>query len=197
VGRGGSEASLRVSRAALAARGIEVIEVTRGGDVTWHGPGQLVGYPIVDLSRCGRDLHAFLRVLETALIEALGTWGLAAERVAGRTGVWIGPEKIASLGLAVRSWISYHGFALNVDPDLGCFDLIHPCGLRGVRMTSLAARLGPGAPSLAAARGVVAAMLARHLGYDELCHVPADVVRSLAGGIEVTKRASPMATGAA
>jgi lipoate-protein ligase B len=184
VGRGGSEASLRVSRDGLAARGVELFEVSRGGNMTWHGPGQLVGYPIVDLSRVGRDLHAFLRLLEEVLIEALAGWGLAAGRVPGRTGVWAGEEKVASLGIAVRGWVSYHGFALNVAPDLGFFDLIHPCGLRGVRMTSLRERLGPRAPGLAEARDRVADLLARRLGYAETRRVPAGVVRKLVPGIQ-------------
>ena len=191
VGRGGSEASLRVSRDRLAARGVELFEVSRGGDMTWHGPGQLVGYPIVDLSRVGRDLHAFLRALEDVLIEALAGWGLAAGRVPGRTGVWAGAEKVASIGIAVRAWVSYHGFALNVEPDLGCFDLIHPCGLRGVRMTSLRERLGPAAPDLAAARTAVAGLLARRLGYAGTRGVPAGVVRKLASGIESRLSGSP------
>jgi lipoate-protein ligase B len=192
VGRGGSEASLRVSRSALAERGVELFEVTRGGDMTWHGPGQLVGYPIVDLSRVDRDLHAFLRALEEVLVEALAGWGLAAGRVPGRTGVWAGEEeKIASLGIAVRNWVSYHGFALNVAPDLGFFDLIHPCGLRGVRMTSLRERLGPRAPTMAAARRAVAGLLARRLGYDGVRRVPAAVVRKLACGIENVLAARP------
>lgn len=191
VGRGGSEESLRVSRSALAERGVELFEVTRGGDMTWHGPGQLVGYPVVDLTRVGRDLHAFLRALEEVLIETLAGWSLAAERVPGRTGVWAGGEKIASLGIAVRNWVSYHGFALNVEPDLGFFDLIHPCGLRGVRMTSLRERLGPRSPTMAAARRAVAGRLARRLGYAGVRRVPAAVVRKLASGIETSPVASP------
>lgn len=191
VGRGGSEASLRVSREALAARGVELFEVSRGGDMTWHGPGQLVGYPVVDLARVGRDLHAFLRALEDVLVEALAGWGLAAGRVPGRTGVWAGEEKVASIGIAVRSWVSYHGFALNVAPDLAFFDLIHPCGLRGVRMTSLRERLGPAAPDLAAARRAVAGLLARRLGYAGTRSVPAGVVRKLASGIESRLSGSP------
>ncbi len=184
VGRGGSEASLRVGRAELAARGVELFEVARGGDMTWHGPGQLVGYPIVDLDRVGRDLHAYLRLLEEVLIEALDGWGLPAGRVPGRTGVWVGEEKIASLGVAVRGWVGYHGFALNVAPDLAGFDLIHPCGLRGVRMTSLRERLGDRAPTLAAARRTVAALLERRLGYAAVRRVPAAMVRKLVPGIE-------------
>ena len=187
LGRGGSMESLRVSRAELAARGIELFEVARGGDLTWHGPGQLVGYPIVDLERRGRDLHGFLRDLEEVLISALGAWGVPARRAPGRTGVWLGEEKIASLGIAVRRWVGYHGFALNVAPDLGYFDLIHPCGLRGIEMTSLAARLGAAAPTLEAARREVAGRLALRLGYDEIRWVPAGEVRRLAAGIESSR----------
>jgi lipoate-protein ligase B len=184
VGRGGSEESLRVSRETLAARGVELFEVARGGDMTWHGPGQLVGYPIVDLEARGGDLHRYLRDLEAVLILALEGWGISARRVAGRTGVWVGEEKIASLGVAVRQWVGYHGFALNVTPDLGFFELIHPCGIRGVRMTSMAERLGAGVPSLEEARRAMAGLLARHWGYDEVRWVPPGEVRNLASGIE-------------
>src|SRR4029077_10793478 len=143
----------------------EVFEVSRGGDVTWHGPGQLVGYPIVALTPLGRDLHRYLRELEGALIDVLGAHGIAAERSAGRTGVWSQGEKIASIGIAVRRWVSYHGFALNVAPNLGDFELIHPCGLRGIRMTSMAARLGEKAPGIATVRTQVAEALAARLGF--------------------------------
>mgnify|MGYP003577956234 CR=1 FL=1 len=166
VGRGASGDALRVDRAHLAARGIELHEVSRGGDITWHGPGQLVGYPIIDLGRCDRDLHRYLRALEGSLIDALASYGVHGERVAGRTGVWVDGEKIASIGIAVRKWVSYHGFALNVAPDLAAFDLIHPCGLRGIRMTSLAARLGENTPVFAEVRDRVAGCLAARLDYE-------------------------------
>jgi lipoyl(octanoyl) transferase len=184
MGRGGSELSLRVSRESLAARGVELFEVARGGDLTWHGPGQLVGYPIINLERRGRDLHRYLRDLEEVLILALERWGIPAGRVSGRTGVWAGEEKIASLGIAVRRWVGYHGFALNVAPDLRFFELIHPCGLRGSRMTSVAAKLGASAPTLDRARRDVAELLARQLGYDSIRWVQAEMVRNLAASIE-------------
>jgi lipoate-protein ligase B len=184
MGRNGSEASLRVSRESLAARGVEWFDVARGGDLTWHGPGQLVGYPIVDLERRGRDLHRFLRDLEEVLIQALAGWGVEAGRQPGRTGVWAGEEKIASLGIGVRRWVACHGFALNVAPDLRYFDLIHPCGLQGVRMTSVAARLGEAAPSLERARREVADLLAARLGHDGLRWEPQERVRKLASGIQ-------------
>ncbi len=165
VGRGGSEESLLVDRATLAARGVELFEVPRGGDVTWHGPGQVVGYPIVALDRVERDLHRWLRTLEEALIRALARWDLAGERSPGRTGVWIGDRKIASIGVAVRRWVGYHGFALNVCPDLSGFSLIHPCGLRGIRMTSMAELLGPRSPSPAGAQQAVTEELVGLLRY--------------------------------
>jgi len=167
VGRGGSDGSLIADAAALAARGIERFEVTRGGDVTWHGPGQLVGYPIVDLSGHGRDLHRYLRGLEDVVIATLAAWDIAAERSAGRTGVWVGERKIASIGIAVRRWVGYHGFALNVAPDLSDFDLIHPCGLRGVRMTSMLELLGPSTPDLSDVRRRSALELAQRFGYQD------------------------------
>jgi lipoate-protein ligase B len=175
-----------VSRESLATRGVEWFEVARGGDLTWHGPGQLVGYPIVDLERRGRDLHRYLRDLEEVLILALERWGIPARRVPGRTGVWAGEEKIASLGIAVRNWVGYHGFALNVAPDLGFFELIHPCGLRGIHMTSVAARLGASAPGLDRARHDVAELLADRLGYGGIRWVPAEEVRNLVSGIETS-----------
>ncbi|HYM80283.1 MAG TPA: lipoyl(octanoyl) transferase LipB [Candidatus Limnocylindria bacterium] len=165
VGRSPSPDGLRVDPEELRTRGIELFEVARGGDITWHGPGQLVGYLIADLTPRGRDLHRLLRDLEQTLIDSLGRLGIAGERVAGRTGVWVAGRKIASLGVAVRRWVSYHGFALNVAPDLRAFELIHPCGLHGIQMTSVANCLGERAPTLATMRHQVAATLCRQMGY--------------------------------
>jgi lipoate-protein ligase B len=165
VGRGAAPGGLIADAATLASRGIEIFEVARGGDITWHGPGQLVGYTICDLSQT-KDLHRFLRALEAALMDVLSGYGIESAQVPGRTGVWVGERKIASLGIAVRRWVSYHGFALNVAPDLRQFDLIHPCGLRGVRMTSVADLLGAGAPAFSEVRERAAAAVARSLGHD-------------------------------
>ncbi|MCC6730850.1 MAG: lipoyl(octanoyl) transferase LipB [Chthonomonadales bacterium] len=126
----------------LAALGVEVLRTDRGGDVTYHGPGQLVGYPVFDLARRGRDLHAYLRALEEALIIALDTWHLEASRFAPRTGVWIGARKVAAIGIKVSRWVTIHGFALNAQPDLAHFDLIVPCGIRDYGVTSIAAETG-------------------------------------------------------
>ena len=165
IGRSPSEGNVIASPEALRRAGIEVFEVARGGDVTWHGPGQLVGYLILDLEAQGRDLHRFLRNIEQGLIDALAAWGIEAGREPGRTGVWSKGEKIASIGIAVRRWVSYHGFALNLAPDLRFFDLIHPCGLRGIQMTSVAKRLGDATPTMAAARDTVAAEMAKVFGF--------------------------------
>jgi lipoate-protein ligase B len=129
--------NLLLSGEELARRGIEVVRTGRGGDVTYHGPGQLIGYPIVDLDVVGRDLHRYLRQLEDVLIAVLATYGVRGERVTGKTGAWVEGEKIASIGVGVRRWVSWHGFALNLDDDLDGFSAIVPCGLPGVRMTSL------------------------------------------------------------
>jgi lipoyl(octanoyl) transferase len=123
----------------LEARGVELHEVERGGDVTFHGPGQLVGYPIFDLTEHRQDLHWFLRAIEEALITALAHCGITGERRAGYTGVWTGGQarKIASIGVHVKQWVTWHGFALNVVTDLSYFDLIVPCGIPDVVMTSM------------------------------------------------------------
>jgi lipoyl(octanoyl) transferase len=119
-----------------------VFEINRGGQATYHGPGQLVGYPILDLKRRGKDLHIYLRSLETAVIRLVESFGVDAAFCEGKTGVWVENRKIASIGIGVRRWITMHGFALNVASDLTGFLSITPCGLTGVRMTSLSLELG-------------------------------------------------------
>jgi lipoate-protein ligase B len=142
LGRGTRVPSLPLSRTELERRGIGVFEVERGGDVTFHGPGQLVGYPILDLREHREDLHWYLRHLEAGLIGALSALGIEAGRNPGLTGVWIRGRKIASIGIHVKQWVTYHGFALNVSTDLSYFDLIVPCGIPDVVMTSVAQELG-------------------------------------------------------
>jgi len=128
----------------LRPAGIDVVEVERGGDVTYHGPGQLVGYPIIDLRNYKQDLHWYLRTLEQTLIEALGFLGIPAETNKGFTGVWTRGRKIASIGIHVKQWVTWHGFALNVTTDLADFDRIVPCGIQGVEMTSVEREAGNG-----------------------------------------------------
>lgn len=124
--------------------GIDVAEVERGGDVTYHGPGQLVGYPILDLTQYRRDLHWYLRTLEQVLINALAIFAIPAERRPGYTGVWTQGRKIASIGVHVKQWVTWHGFALNVTTDLSQFERIVPCGIPGVEMTSVLREGGRG-----------------------------------------------------
>ncbi|MGI8619413.1 MAG: lipoyl(octanoyl) transferase LipB, partial [Gemmatimonadaceae bacterium] len=132
LGRSTKDANLTASPELLKARGVELFEVERGGDVTFHGPGQLVGYPIIDLKRHKQDLHWYLRTVEQALIDTLEALGIAAGRSTGYTGVWTGGKKIASIGVHARDWVTWHGFALNVTTDLSYFDLIVPCGIPDV-----------------------------------------------------------------
>lgn len=136
LGRGGDASFI------LNPGEVPVHRVGRGGQVTFHGPGQLVGYPILSLSPGRRDVHAYIRRLEQVLIETLARYELQAECRDGLTGVWIGEHKIASIGVGIRRWVTFHGFALNVDPDLSYFNDIIPCGLHGVRMISMAQALG-------------------------------------------------------
>ncbi len=127
--------------AELKRRGITLTQSNRGGDITYHGPGQIVGYPIVNLAP-RKDLHAYLRLLEQVLINTVGTFGLAADRRTGKTGIWLGTRKIAAIGVAVKKWTTYHGFALNVNPDLAPFTGIVPCGITDGTVTSMQLELG-------------------------------------------------------
>lgn len=137
LGRSSRDAHLLANADELRARGVEVFEVERGGDVTFHGPGQLVGYPIIDLKRHRQDLHWYLRQVEEMLIRGLEHFGITGGRVQKYTGVWTNGRKIASIGVHARDWVTWHGFALNVSTELSYFDLIVPCGIPDVQMTSI------------------------------------------------------------
>jgi lipoyl(octanoyl) transferase len=141
-GRGADAAHLLASPAQLRERGVEVFETGRGGDVTYHGPGQLVGYPIILLPVPLRDLHLLLRMIEEVLIGVAADFGIQAGRCPGLTGVWVGNDKLGAIGMRVARWVTSHGFALNVATDLSGFDLIVPCGIRGRGVTSLSRLVG-------------------------------------------------------
>jgi lipoyl(octanoyl) transferase len=141
LGRSTHATSMPFPAELLEARGLELFAVERGGDVTLHAPGQLAGYPILDLTGWKRDLHWYLRQLEEVLIRALAALGIPAERNPGKTGVWPRGMKIASIGIHVKQWVTMHGFALNVTTDLSLFDLIVPCGIPDVIMTSVSREL--------------------------------------------------------
>lgn len=140
IGRGSRDrADLLSGEAALAASGIELVETDRGGEMTYHGPGQLVGYPIISLDSRGRDLHRYLRDLEQTVIETIGAFGVTGTRIEGLTGVWVGNAKICAIGIKVTRWVTMHGFALNIAPDLTPLrrDIV-PCGISDRAVTSLA-----------------------------------------------------------
>lgn len=139
--RKGADQHLIWNEAQLKAQGVTVIRSNRGGDITYHGPGQIVGYPILSLQE-RRDLHAYLRDLEAVVIRTLATFGLQSARREGKTGIWLDERKICAIGVAVRTWVTYHGFALNVNPDMSHFNGIVPCGITDGTVTSLQAELG-------------------------------------------------------
>jgi lipoyl(octanoyl) transferase len=148
LGKNGRLEHLLLSEEALRARGAEFFHIDRGGDITFHGPGQLVGYPILDLDRFFTDIHRYLRELEETIIRTCADYGLRAGRIVGRTGVWIGPDsrgperKICAMGIRCSRWVTMHGFAFNLNTDLRYFSYIIPCGIADRSVTSLAAELG-------------------------------------------------------
>ncbi len=147
LGKSGDVSNLLLSEAQLAEKGATFYKINRGGDITYHGPGQIVGYPILDLDNFFTDIHKYLRFLEEIIILTLAEYGLKTERSPGETGVWLGvgtpfARKICAMGVRASRWVTMHGFALNVNADLGYFDNIIPCGIRGKSVTSLNNELG-------------------------------------------------------
>ena len=137
IGRSSDRQNVIASEEELRAKGIELLEVDRGGDVTYHGPGQLVAYPILNLNRHRRDVGWYLRSLEEVILRTLLDLGVQGSRIKGYTGVWVGDEKVAAIGIAVRRWITFHGVALNINPRLDHFALITPCGIEDKGVTSI------------------------------------------------------------
>lgn len=142
LGRSGHAENVLLDEASLARKGAKVLWVDRGGDVTYHGPGQLIGYPILHLSRLGKDTHQHVRRLEEVLIRTMADFGVEGHRETSYTGVWVGDEKVAAIGVRVSRWVTSHGFALNLNPDLNYFANIIPCGIHQKGVTSLAKLLG-------------------------------------------------------
>jgi len=141
--------------AQLAAAGVEVAQTDRGGDITYHGPGQLVVYPILDLNALGLRLHGYMRFLEKIVIDTLAQWGIQGSRIEAATGVWVNGSKICAMGVRLSRWVSMHGLALNVTTNLEHFDLIVPCGLTGRTVTSMQRELGTSCPAVADVREVI------------------------------------------
>jgi len=146
IGRKGTETHVTAPPERLRTMGVELFETDRGGDVTFHGPGQLVGYPILKLEGKQKDVHRYLRLLEEVILRVVADYGLYGRRLEGFTGVWLGDRKVAAIGVAISNWVTFHGFALNVNVDLRYFDLIVPCGIRGKGVTSLEQELGREVP---------------------------------------------------
>ncbi|MCX7803944.1 MAG: lipoyl(octanoyl) transferase LipB [Planctomycetota bacterium] len=159
LGRTTREEHLPIPPDAIRSFGIEVTRTDRGGSVTYHGPGQVVAYPVLNLSLFGKDLVLHMRRLEETAIRALARWGLSGRRMPGMTGVWLdfpdGPRKVCAIGIAVRRWVAYHGLAMNVDVNLDRFSLFVPCGISGFRVTSLRERLGDACPSCSEVEAVL------------------------------------------
>jgi lipoyl(octanoyl) transferase len=195
LGRGAQAANVLASSALLAERGITVHETDRGGDVTYHGPGQVVGYPILDLAGERADVRAYVRSVEEGLVRALATFGINAHRIARWPGVWLGEEgrdarKIAAVGVHIARWITTHGFALNVSPSLADFELIVPCGITDATVTSMAHEL-PEAPDRRSVEDALAGAYAEvweaelHQAPSTLKTISVAVTRSTARGREV------------
>ncbi|WP_423967893.1 lipoyl(octanoyl) transferase LipB [Candidatus Binatus sp.] len=162
LGRGADERFIVGNRERVPVR-----RVSRGGEVTYHGPGQLIGYPILKLEGRERDVTKYLRSLEAAMIDAIAKFGIEAARREGMTGVWVGARKIASIGVGIRRWTTWHGFALNVSTDLSYFDSIVPCGIEGCRMTSVC-ELTKRAVTVREFAGVMRESFARVFNFDEI-----------------------------
>lgn len=169
LGKSGDEQNLLANETELARRGAEFFRIERGGDVTFHGPGQIVGYPVIDLENFMTDLHLYLRTIEQSIIDTIGRYGVTGGRVEGLTGVWVdgeteNPRKIAAIGIKCSRWVAMHGFAFNVATDLSYFDMIIPCGISDKAVTSLEKEIGY-APDLEEVKAKLKAALSENFGF--------------------------------
>jgi lipoyl(octanoyl) transferase len=169
--------------------GVPIFRVSRGGQVTYHGPGQLVGYPILKLEGIDRDIHVYLRALEQTMMDALAQFGIGGERRIGQTGVWVARRKIGSIGVGIRRWVTLHGFALNVCPDLAYFDAMVPCGIEGCEMTSIE-REG-GEANLPAMRTAIVESFATVFGYEHVADADTRRLWALVNGRASAREARP------
>ena len=185
AGRSTTPAELAAARLALDAAGIPLCACERGGRLTFHGPGQIVAYPILALRGAQRDLHAYLRALEAAILATLAEYGLAGERHPGQAGVWVGAAKVASIGVAVRGWVTWHGLALNLTGDLSGFGLIAPCGIPGQPITSMTEAAGQEI-SRAEAQERLAVYLCRELGREGTWQAAEEVISGIGVALEST-----------
>ena len=167
IGRSGSEKNVIADKTALEHEGVEVVETNRGGDVTYHGPGQIVGYPILPLAFHGKDIHKYLRRIEQVLMAMLWEYGIKGMQRPGFTGVWTEEGKIASIGVAITHWVTYHGFALNVAPNLDHFRLIVPCGITDCPIVSMESLLGS-APARAEVEQRLLTHFQAEFGFEEV-----------------------------
>src|SRR5215212_10854409 len=159
LGRGGEMTNLLATSEVLRAQGVRFFETTRGGDITYHGPGQIVGYPILHLGEGNRDVRKYVTKLEEVLIRTVAEYGITAERLEGKRGIWVGRNKIAAIGVRIARWVTSHGWALNVTTNLDHFRLITPCGLRGTGVTSIERETGRRVPL-----DEVREVMAKHFG---------------------------------
>ncbi|MDP3791380.1 MAG: lipoyl(octanoyl) transferase LipB [Candidatus Omnitrophota bacterium] len=166
IGRSGSRKNLLAKEDELAAKGIKVIDVDRGGDITFHSPGQLVVYPIIDLRKRIKDLHRYLRDMEEVAINFLQKYGVKGIRIDGATGVWVSDKKIASIGISAKDWVTCHGLSININNDTAFFSMINPCGIKGLKITSLKELLRQEVP-LSSAKRILLDEFGKVFGIDE------------------------------
>ena len=170
IGRSGSRKNLLVNEEELSKQGIKVIDVDRGGDITFHSPGQLIIYPIFDLRNRTKDLHRYLRDLEEVAVSFLNRYGVKSRRIPQATGVWVADDKIASIGIAAKDWVTYHGLSININNDTSFFSMINPCGIKNLKVTSLKTILEHEV-NMYAAKKILLSEFSKIFGLEETEHI--------------------------